>query len=108
MKVLNKLAVLFAMSMMPFLVFADNDPTAPLGYQAPSQAKKATTQRLPNLNAILCSSDNRCSAVMNGRSLTAGQSINGYVISAINDSSVTLKRGERRWSLTVFNEQVVQ
>ncbi|MGF1708576.1 MSHA biogenesis protein MshK [Enterovibrio baiacu] len=88
--------------------FAATDPTTPLGFEAPSQPTTRTKVRLPRLDAILCASENDCSAVLNGRALAKGQSINGYVIRAINEEAVTLVRGDRRWSLTVFNEQVVQ
>ncbi len=87
---------------------AATDPTAPLGFEAPSKPATRAKIRLPRLDAILCASENDCSAVLNGRALANGQSINGYVIRAINEEAVTLVRGDRRWSLTVFNEQVVQ
>ncbi|MDD1792061.1 MSHA biogenesis protein MshK [Enterovibrio sp. ZSDZ42] len=108
MKALSRWVAIVAFTSLSFGVFAQSDPTAPLGYDAPSKATKTKTYRLPRLDAILCGGNNACSAVINGRSVSKGQSINGYFISAIHDNSVTLKRGERRWSLTVFNEQVVQ
>ncbi|WP_028023158.1 hypothetical protein [Enterovibrio calviensis] len=108
MKALSKWVAIIAFTSVPFMVFAQSDPTAPLGYEAPNKTTKTKTYRLPRLDAILCGSNNTCSAVINGRSISKGQSINGYFVSAIHDNSVTLKRGQRHWSLTVFNEQVVQ
>lgn len=103
--------LLFLFSLlMPFLSLAQSDPTAPIGFDAPvsTTVKKKAVARRPRLEAILCNEGQPCSAILNGREVTTGQSINGYRISAIAEDSVTVTRGNRRWSLVLFNEQVKQ
>ncbi len=87
------------------------DPTAPLGFAVrQKQTQVVRTARLPSLNAILCDEETKksCEALLNGRRVSAGQTVNGYLVNQINENDVTLKRNGRVWSLTVFNEQVVQ
>lgn len=107
MKLLNSVLIMFSLS-LPITSLAESDPTAPLGFTPSSQPAKKKVYRLPKLDAILCASDGSCSAVLNGKSVRKGQSINGYIVSQINEERVTLSRGGKRWALTVFKEQVVQ
>ncbi len=88
------------------------DPTAPLGSGVKTkQTTRVKSTRLPSLNAVLCDKDTAeigCEALINGRRVGQGQTVNGYLVNQINENSVTLKRNGRNWTLTVFNEQVVQ
>ena len=87
------------------------DPTAPLGSGVRTkQTRVVQSTRLPSLNAILCDKEagTACEAFLNGRRVKQGQTVNGYLVNQINENSVLLKRNSRVWSLTVFNEQVVQ
>ncbi|MDD1782197.1 general secretion pathway protein GspB [Enterovibrio sp. ZSDZ35] len=108
MKAASKYVGALVLMMMPALCFAIDDPTAPLGYRAPATVKKQTTFRLPKLDAIMCSSEQYCSAILDGESVQQGQTIKGFSVSAIRENRVVLNRGNKRWSLTIFNEQVVQ
>lgn len=94
---------------MSFFSVANSDPTAPIGFATPdlTKKKKAITH-LPRLDAILCEDQKQCFAILNDQAVNKGQSVNGYVISAISENNVTVKRGNRRWSLVLFNEQVIQ
>lgn len=93
---------------LPLTAVANSDPTAPLGFesQAPAAVKRAP--RLPTLQAILCQAPTDCSAVLNGKSVNQGGRINGFTVSDINDNRVVLQRDGKRWTLNVFNQQVVQ
>lgn len=106
----RKIVLLIFSLLTPLHSLAQSDPTAPLGFKAPvvKPKGKRVIVRLPSLEAILCNDKLQCSAILNGREITKGQSINGYLISAIAENSVTVKRGDRRWSLVLFNEQVIQ
>lgn len=108
----NKVLVLVFSLLMPLHSVAQSDPTAPIGLEVsipkPKPKPKKAIARLPGLQAILCNDGLNCSAILNDREVTKGQSINGYVISEITENSVIVKRGDRRWSLVLFNEQVIQ
>ncbi|KXF80025.1 MSHA biogenesis protein MshK [Enterovibrio coralii] len=108
MKVASNYLCVSLLAIMPVIAQANVDPTAPLGYHAPTKVQKKTTVRLPALDAIMCSSEDVCTAVLDGESAVEGQTVRGFAISAINENRVLLKRGNKRWSLTIFNEQVVQ
>ncbi|PKF50810.1 MSHA biogenesis protein MshK [Enterovibrio nigricans] len=108
MKDVSKRVCALVVSLMPVLCFAAVDPTAPLGYRAPAFVQTQTAIRLPQLDAILCMSEQHCSAVLDGESVRQGQIVKGFAVSAISKNRVLLKRGNKRWSLTIFNEQVVQ
>lgn len=110
----TKVLVLVFSLLIPLHSVAQSDPTAPIGFDVskpkskPRPKPKKAIARLPGLQAILCNDGLNCSAILNDREVTKGQSINGYVISEITENSVIVKRGDRRWSLVLFNEQVIQ
>lgn len=107
MKLRNSVLAMLLL-LLPAVSSADSDPTAPLGVVPSNLPAKERGQRLPTLDAILCSADGHCSVVLNGKSANKGQRVNGYTVAHINEERVTLTRGGKRWVLTVFNEQVVQ
>ena len=111
MKLETKAIWLIFSLLVPPTSLAQGDPTAPLGFNSSDSRPKAKTKarvRTPNLEAILCGEQEGCTAVLNGRVINQGQSINGYVITKINENNVIVKRGDRHWSLVLFNEQVIQ
>ncbi|MEF1336967.1 MSHA biogenesis protein MshK [Vibrio rotiferianus] len=89
---------------------AEQDPTAPLGWEKPTQANSTGKRkyRLPTLNSIVCKPDMPCIAIMNNKIVEQGHSLNGYRIASINSEYVTLKRGDRDWKLELFRLNVKQ
>lgn len=109
MRLKSEVLLLVSSLLMPQISMAQSDPTAPIGFAAPAKkSAQPPKSRVPGLQAILCNEKQQCSAILNGREVTQGQSINGYVISGINENNVTVTRGDRHWSLQLFNEQVKQ
>ncbi|MDF2155622.1 MSHA biogenesis protein MshK [Vibrio sp. CAU 1672] len=92
--------------------WANQDPTAPLGWQKPAVQSKVTTKtrqyRLPTLNSIVCNPDSQCVAVMNNQIVEQGKLFKGYRIAQINSEYVTLKRGSRQWKLEPFRLNIKQ
>ncbi len=90
--------------------WAEQDPTAPLGWKKPavaSNAKPAAKQyRLPKLNSILCQTNSQCTAIMNNQIVEQGQLFSGYRVVSITSEFVTLKRGNRQWKLELFGLNV--
>ncbi|MGR5455360.1 MSHA biogenesis protein MshK [Vibrio alfacsensis] len=90
--------------------WANQDPTAPLGWKKPvaeSKAKSRVKQyRLPTLNSIVCQSSTECIATLNNRIVEQGALFNGYRVVRINSEFVTLKRGDRQWKLALFGLNV--
>ncbi|CDT68514.1 MSHA biogenesis protein MshK [Vibrio coralliirubri] len=101
------LSLLFSSS----FVWAEQDPTAPLGWLSPQQkaapAKKAPTRhRLPSLESIVCKGDAPCYAIMNGQILGQGETIRGYRVKNIDPEYVTLQRSSKQWKLEMFSLDV--
>lgn len=100
------LSLLFSSS----LVWAEQDPTAPLGWLSPTKtapAKKAPVQyRLPSLESIVCKGDTPCYAIMNGQILGQGETIRGYRVKNIDPEYVTLQRSSKQWKLEMFSLDV--
>lgn len=85
---------------------ANNDPTAPLGYAPQAKTSAAPQAPLPDLQSILCRQT--CNAIVNDELVQAGDSIDGYRITAINESVVKLARGSQRWELSLFSLDIKQ
>lgn len=88
---------------------ATQDPTAPLGWAAPTVPKsnsKSAAPKLPKLQSIMCVE--RCQAVVNDQVVTQGDKINGYHIRHITPEYVTLSRGGKRWQLELFSLDIKQ
>ncbi|PFG55195.1 MSHA biogenesis protein MshK [Vibrio sp. ES.051] len=90
--------------------WANQDPTAPLGWQKPiteASAKPTVKQyRLPTLNSIVCKPTTECVAIMDNKLVEKGERLKGYRIASINSKFVTLKRGNRQWDLELFSLNV--
>ncbi|EKO3378861.1 MSHA biogenesis protein MshK [Vibrio fluvialis] len=96
-----KVGILLSTLMISGLAFAAEDPTAPLGY-APSQAQKTARQHpLPELQSIVC--QQQCLAILSDQVVTVGQTVRGYHVAGVTESTVTLTRGGKRWELELFS-----
>ncbi|PWI32022.1 MSHA biogenesis protein MshK [Vibrio albus] len=99
--------ILFLLQTVP-VAYADQDPTAPLGWTQPEVRKPVTQKKVrrrpqvPALQSIICKQPDACSAVLNDTLLSQGDSILGYRVIAITNEKVTLKRGGRMWALELF------
>ncbi len=82
------------------------DPTAPIGWQKPVAKPRQVKQPLPALQSVICT--NTCDAVIAGKIVTSGDSVNGYRVGKISDSSVLLYRDGKQWQLSLFRDQVKQ
>lgn len=88
---------------------ATQDPTAPLGWAAPSTAKqsvKTAAPKLPKLQSIMCVE--ACQAVVNDQVVTQGDKVSGYQVHRITPDYVTLSRGGKRWQLELFSLDIKQ
>ena len=93
------------MSLVP--VQAAQDPTAPLGWQAPAVKSSPSRARLPQLQGIFCDQDGQaCRAILNSVSVGTGGRISGYTLSQVTDDYVILQRGGRQWRLDMFADNV--
>ncbi|WP_070963206.1 hypothetical protein [Vibrio sonorensis] len=89
-------------------VWAKQDPTAPLGWskmQSKLEAKKNDTP--PTLNAITCGLAD-CVAVINGKVVKLGDSVDGFKVTNIGDDLVKVTRSGKVWQLTLFSKDVKQ
>lgn len=86
--------------------WAGQDPTAPLGWQAPAKKKSVVRARLPQLQAIVCGGPGGCLAILNDVSVAPGERVSGYTLTAIHDGSVIVRRGGRQWRLTLFADDI--
>ncbi|WP_434358265.1 MSHA biogenesis protein MshK [Parasalinivibrio latis] len=107
----SKLVVVFALSVLaiPVCSYAGSvavDPTAPLGWQKPVSKARQVRQPLPALQSIICTVS--CDAVIGGKSVAAGDVVDGYRVGKISDSSVLLYRDGKQWQLSLFRDQVKQ
>ena len=85
---------LFVLSIVPITLQAQlDDPTRPPGYRLvlPGSQKSASTPVYYSLTSVRISSARR-SAIVNDRSVEAGDLINGAKVVAIYPSSVKLKK----------------
>ncbi|MEZ8094878.1 MSHA biogenesis protein MshK [Photobacterium swingsii] len=110
--VVNKLMVKYVfmvalgVGMFTSSVHANQDPTAPLGWQAPVKKHTTSRTRLPQLQGILCDEQSRCTAILNNKVVSIGGRISGYTLSSIQDESVMLRRGSKQWRLEMFAENI--
>ncbi|MEJ2763881.1 MSHA biogenesis protein MshK [Photobacterium sp. MCCC 1A19761] len=86
--------------------WAAQDPTAPFGWQAPAQTKSVVRARLPQLQAVVCGGPGGCLAILNNAPVALGERISGYTLADIREGTVTLSRGEKRWRLEVFADDI--
>ena len=81
---------------------ASQDPTAPLGWQAPAKKHTVTKAKLPQLQGIICSELSACTVILNNVSVERGESVSGYTLADIRDDHVTVTRGGKKWRLELF------
>ncbi|MCG3730090.1 MSHA biogenesis protein MshK [Vibrio cincinnatiensis] len=79
---------------------ATQDPTAPLGWRTPSTTKVRQAP-LPQLQSIVC--QQQCYAILNDQVVSVGSTIQGYRVSQVTESDVTLIRGKQSWELQLFS-----
>ncbi|MGF1725763.1 MSHA biogenesis protein MshK [Photobacterium nomapromontoriensis] len=86
---------------------ASQDPTAPLGWQAPVTQTRTAQVRLPQLQSTFCNAmGNDCRAILNDTTVRPGGRISGYTLVRIEDDEVILKRGSRQWRLEMFADNI--
>ncbi|WP_300176750.1 type IV pilus, mannose-sensitive hemagglutinin D (MSHK) [uncultured Aliivibrio sp.] len=86
-----------------------HDPTEPLRWVKPVQAKKVVTKKrqyFPSLQAISCSGNNDCYAVLDDKSMKKGDKISGYTLLAVNEESVSIGRAGKKWQLSLFSQNI--
>lgn len=102
-----RLAIMAVAWLMMPLVQAAQDPTAPLGWQAPAVKATSSRARLPQLQGIFCDQDGQvCRAILNNVSVGTGGRISGYTLSQVTDDFVILQRGGRQWRLEMFADNI--
>ncbi|USD33989.1 MSHA biogenesis protein MshK [Vibrio sp. SCSIO 43145] len=93
------------------ILLASQDPTAPLGWQKPQEAKpasKITDQPVPMLQSIVCREIAQCQAVLNNQVALVGETVNGYTVSYIGPELVTLVKAGKQWKLELFTLDIKQ
>ncbi|WP_052671622.1 hypothetical protein [Photobacterium kishitanii] len=88
-------------------VQAQQDPTAPLGWQKKSPSVVVSAPSLPQLQSVICEQQH-CRAILNGQTVRVGSYIKGYTVSRISDSSVILTRNKKQWQLSLFSADIKQ
>lgn len=109
MKNMIFLLVLFSTSINASDAVIEHDPTEPLSWMEPVQAKKVVTKKrqyFPSLQAISCSGNNDCYAVLDDKSMKKGDKISGYTLLAVNEESVSIGRSGKKWQLSLFSQNI--
>lgn len=86
---LNKLLVLFAIVSMPVLAQTLEDPTRPSQFTTSTQKAVSGAKLVLQVEAIMRVGEQR-RAVINGKVVTEGQSIQGATVKAIHPNSVDI------------------
>lgn len=106
----KKFIISIALAVIAGGVWADQDPTAPLGWQKPAAESNAKPtkkrSRLPTLNSIVCKVGSQCSAIMDNQIVEQGELFKGYSVVSITSEFVTLKQSNRQWKLELFGLNV--
>ncbi|WP_024372852.1 hypothetical protein [Vibrio natriegens] len=105
----KKFIISIALTVIAGGVWADQDPTAPLGWQKPAESNAKPTKkrsRLPTLNSIVCKVGSQCSAIMDNQIVEQGELFKGYRVVSITSEFVTLKQSNRQWKLELFGLNV--
>jgi MSHA biogenesis protein MshK len=81
------------------------DPTQPLNYRAKAvSVEKKQRPALPKLQSILLSGEQR-KAIVNNQLYTAGEKVNGYLITRIDKNTVLLRYNNRTYQLTLYTKK---
>lgn len=83
---------------MPSSNITLHDPTRPAGYSAPAMVSNDNAQY--KLSYILASSG-RSVAIINGKSLSIGDTINGAQLYRISSDQVWLKKGNETFTISL-------
>jgi len=94
------------LGMLSGYALASQDPTAPLGWQAPAKKHSPTRARLPQLQGIVCDEFSSCTVILNNVPVELGQRVSGYTLTDIRDDHVTVTRGGKKWRLELFADIV--
>ncbi|PSX10148.1 MSHA biogenesis protein MshK [Photobacterium angustum] len=93
------------LSVCAFGAHAAQDPTAPLGWVASKAKTSQAKARLPQLQSIICDGK-QCSVILSGQVVSLGERVNGYTLTNVSESSVTLSRSGKKWHLALFAENI--
>lgn len=85
---------------VPAAAFAFSDPTQPMGRMAPSHAAPSRP-RGPVLQSTLVSPQRRL-AVISGKQVRVGDTVNGAVVTEISQYEVKIKQGGRETTLRLL------
>jgi MSHA biogenesis protein MshK len=85
---------------------ASQDPTAPLGWSAPTKKQVSKRSYVPTLQSILCDESDTCTAILNDVSIGLGGKVSGYTLTHIQDDFVTVSRGGKQWRLELFADNI--
>ncbi|QIL86504.1 MSHA biogenesis protein MshK [Vibrio sp. HDW18] len=95
--------MLLGLSVMAVCSYANQDPTAPLDWHAPSKSSvTAPRQRVPSLQSIVCAEGRSCYAIIEQKIVAQGDVVNGYRVAAIQSQQVQLTRAGKAWQLELF------
>ena len=91
--------------------YANQDPTAPLGWQAPKtktqkQIKKKVIAPVPTLQSIICAEGAPCYAILNDKVVEKGKFIQGYLANRIEPEFVDLIKSGKKWRLELFPSDI--
>ena len=79
------------------------DPTKPLNYKVKAVYKKQHSA-LPKLQSILTKGQQR-QAIINNKLYTAGQRVNGYQITRIENDAVLLRYKSKSYKLALYTKK---
>ncbi|OAN16508.1 MSHA biogenesis protein MshK [Photobacterium jeanii] len=100
------LAAMLVASASSHTAWASQDPTAPLGWQAPAKKQVKVRARVPQLQGIFCEQQSDCNVIINNKLVGVGGRVSGYTLTAIHDDSVTVTRNGKQWQLELFAENI--
>ena len=79
------------------------DPTKPIDYKS-KPVKKTSRAVLPKLQSILVEGQQR-QAIINNKLYTAGQRVNGYQITRIENDAVLLRYKSKSYKLALYTKK---
>ncbi|MBD1558978.1 MSHA biogenesis protein MshK [Vibrio sp. S9_S30] len=93
--------------------YANQDPTAPLGWQAPktttqNQSKRKAVVPVPKLQSIICTEGASCYAIIDDTVVEKGKYMQGYLVNRIEPEFVDLIKSGKRWRLELFPSDIKQ
>lgn len=104
-----KTVILMAAAVCSVKAVASQDPTAPLGWLAPSKSvsKKAPKkQKVPVLQSIICKAATPCYAVLDDKLAYVNDVVSGYKVKSITQEKVVVIKGSVTYPLTLFSTDI--